>query len=229
MELKLDFVETDRTRNASVPVDSLVIAGWTGRDADAIAHHIAELQAIGIPPPSRVPLFYRVAASLPTQAASIQVVGTGSSGEIEPVLLRAFDSWWLTIGSDHTDREAERHGIAMSKQACPKPIGTTAWRFDEIAARLDDFNLHSLIGEDGATEPYQRGTLAGIRSLPGLIEDMHRETALPVCDGLLMFCGTLPAIGPIRGASRFRGVLHDPRLGRSLTLDYRIETLALVS
>src|SRR6185369_7877834 len=100
----------------------LVVAGWTGRDSAAIEHHIHELAAIGVPRPSSVPLYYRLAASLLTQAPQIEVLGPGSSGEVEPVLLRAGGRWWLTVGSDHTDREAERAGVALSKQLCPKPI-----------------------------------------------------------------------------------------------------------
>ena len=37
----------------------LVIAGWTGRDAAGIQHHIEELAALGVPRPSTVPLYYR--------------------------------------------------------------------------------------------------------------------------------------------------------------------------
>jgi hypothetical protein len=84
----------------------LVIAGWTGRDRAAIDHHIEELAAIGVPRPTSVPLYYRVAASLLTQASQIEVLGEGSSGEVEPVLVRARSRWWLTVGSDHTDRDA---------------------------------------------------------------------------------------------------------------------------
>ncbi|MEX0758600.1 MAG: DUF2848 family protein, partial [Tistlia sp.] len=62
-----------------------VIAGWTGRDPAAIEHHIEELAAIGVPRPSSVPLYYRVSAQAFTQAPAIQVVGDGSSGEVEPL------------------------------------------------------------------------------------------------------------------------------------------------
>ena len=37
-------------------IDDLVIAGWTGRDVAALEHHIEELKAIGVQPPSKVPL-----------------------------------------------------------------------------------------------------------------------------------------------------------------------------
>lgn len=40
-----------------IEIDRLIIAAWAGRDTDAVAHHIAELDAIGVAPPSRWPLF----------------------------------------------------------------------------------------------------------------------------------------------------------------------------
>ncbi|MGH8431333.1 MAG: DUF2848 family protein, partial [Solimonas sp.] len=70
-----------------VDIDELVIAGWTGRDVAALERHIEELKAIGVQPPSKVPLYYRVAACLLTQTDSIQVLGDDTSGEVEPVLL----------------------------------------------------------------------------------------------------------------------------------------------
>lgn len=96
--------------------DHLVIAGWAARDEAAVRHHIDELAAIGVPPPSSVPLFYRGAASLLTQAERVEFLGPDSSGEIEPVIVAMTDGLWLTIGSDHTDRKAEAQGVALSKQ-----------------------------------------------------------------------------------------------------------------
>ena len=58
-----ESVTTDGTRTVRllhVAPRQLVIAGWTGRDAAAIQHHIDELQAIGVPPPSSVPLYYQI-------------------------------------------------------------------------------------------------------------------------------------------------------------------------
>ena len=88
-------------------IDELVIAGWTGRDVVALNHHIDELKAIGVPPPSSVPLYYRAAAQLLTQADTIDVLGEDTSGEVEPVLIGTPERLWVTLGSDHTDRKAE--------------------------------------------------------------------------------------------------------------------------
>ena len=89
--MKLSFkAETpSSSRTVDVEISSLVVAGWAGRDQHAIEHHIEELFAIGVPRPSSVPLYYRVAENQLTQASRIQVVGDQSSGEVETFVFRA--------------------------------------------------------------------------------------------------------------------------------------------
>ena len=53
-------------------VRELVIAGWTGRDEQALRKHIRELEEVGVKPPKSTPIFYRVAASLLTHADEIR-------------------------------------------------------------------------------------------------------------------------------------------------------------
>jgi hypothetical protein len=67
----------------TVQVNECVVAGWTGRDKAALDHHIEELAAIGVPGPSTVPLYYRVAAEQVQQGETVQVLGRDSSGEVE--------------------------------------------------------------------------------------------------------------------------------------------------
>ena len=95
-------------------------------------HHVDELAAIGVPGPSTVPLYYRGSQSLVLQADAIQVLGSGTSGEVEPVLIQGADDLLVTVGSDHTDRDAESQSIALAKQACPKVLANQAWRFADV-------------------------------------------------------------------------------------------------
>ena len=104
-------------------INSLVIAGWTGRNVAALEAHIKELEAIGVKRPKTVPIFYRVACSLLTTATFIEVMADKSSGEVEFVLFALDDGLWLGVGSDHTDRKAETVGVTLSKQLCAKPVG----------------------------------------------------------------------------------------------------------
>jgi len=205
----------------------LVIAGWAGRDRAAVDHHIEELAAIGVPRPSTVPLFYRVAAALLTQADTIECVGDGSSGEVEPMLFVHDGRLWLTVGSDHTDRSAETWSVALSKQACAKPVARHAWPLDSVRERLDTLRLRSWIEEDGREVVYQDGTLASLLPAPELLERYLAGRAVP--DGLVMSCGTLGAIGGVRASTAFRMALEDPAGGRVITHAYRTRVLPVVA
>jgi hypothetical protein len=157
----------------------------------------------------------------------VEVLGPDSSGEIEPVIVALADGLWVTVGSDHTDRKAETHGIALSKQMCVKPVGTVLWRYDEVAPHWDELRLvaHAVIG--GERELYQDGTLSALRPPPDLIEKWAGSAGLPA--GTLMFGGTLGAIGGIRPAARFEMALIDPVLNRSIVHAYDIVELPVVS
>jgi Protein of unknown function (DUF2848) len=211
-----------------VEIDQLVIAGWTARDVAALDHHIEELKAIGVQPPSKVPLYYRVAASLLTQAVSIQVLGDDTSGEAEPVLMGASDRLWVTVGSDHTDRRVESYGIAISKQVCPKIIARSAWRFEDVEPHWDRLVLRSFVEEAGKKVLYQEGTLGRLRPPRELIAGWRNgDSKLP--PHIAMFCGTMPAIGAIRPSPRFAMEIEDPVLARTLSHTYQVQPLPLIS
>lgn len=214
-----------RTDTIAAAIDTLVIAGWTGRDAHAIQHHIEELAAIGVPRPSTVPLFYRVAATQLTQATALQVLGPDSSGEVEPVIVSLADGLWLGIGSDHTDRKAESISVALSKQLCAKVIGTELWRLDELDWDRLVLRSHAEIG--GQRVLYQEGPLAGIRSPDDLVRRYTNADMLP--PGTAMFCGTLGAKGGIRPGTRFEMEIEDPARRRSLRHAYSIEALPVIA
>lgn len=227
--MSLRFTRHDRTgetRQAFEPA-ALVIAGWTGRDPAAVQHHIDELAALGVPAPSTVPLFYRAAAQQLTQSAAIEVVGEGSSGEVEPVLVAMADGLWLGVGSDHTDRDAEAYSVALSKQLCPKPLGPTLWRFEEVVGHWDALVLRSYATVGGERQLYQEGPVSGLRPPPELVDRFTAGQGL--VPGTVMFCGTVPTRGGIRPATLFEIELHDPVLGRTLGHQYQVRPLPLVA
>jgi hypothetical protein len=225
---------TASTRLLTIEPINFVISGWTGRDAAAIEHHIEELEALGVPRPSAVPLFYRAGKDLLSQSSVVEVLGPESSGEAEPVLFFADDEWWLTVGSDHTDRQVESYSVAVSKQMCPKPIATSAWRWRDIAGRQDDIELESRIYEGGEWVTYQRGTLAKIRPLESLRDGYFTSTGSNAKDGHFQFCGTLGAIPNaqeqgIRPAGKMELVLRDVVRNRSIVHRYSVQELPIVA
>ena len=193
----------------------LVIAGWTGRDEQALRKHIRELEELGVKPPKTTPIFYRVSAHLLTFSDLIQVSGPDTSGEVEFVLLSKPDGLRVTVGSDHTDRKAETIGVTLSKQLCAKPVSQNAWRYDEVKPHWERLMLRSWT--DG--ELYQEGPVTAMRSPEDLM------SRYPLKPGYAMFCGTLAAKDGIRGGARFTMELEDPVLKRKLSHEYGVRVL----
>ncbi|WP_037075921.1 DUF2848 family protein [Pseudonocardia spinosispora] len=196
----------------------LIVAGYTGRDQEAVAEHIAELAAIGVPPPETVPAFYDLDPSLVSTDAVVRVDGAGTSGEVEPVVIRHGGRYFLGVGSDHTDRELERSSVAESKAACPKPLGATVVPLDPGTVDWDSIGAGSTV--DGET--YQHGTLSALRTPTDVLGRLAE--ALPDTEGdLVLFGGTLPLLtGRFVHGSAWSLRLQLPD-GTTLTHDYLVE------
>lgn len=226
--MQLQFkINTGQAPTLSVEINHLVIAGWAGRDKEAVMHHIRELEALGVPAPGAVPLFYRVAAQQLTQSFELEVVGEQSSGEAEPFIFFTQGEWWVSLASDHTDRQLETVSVALSKQVCVKPVANTAWRMSEVLEHWDSLQLTSQIKENGEWVNYQQGTLAALLPPSELIQ---RYSAIKQPgEGLGLSCGTLTAIGGIRPANEFRMDLYDPLMQRRISHQYTTECLPVVA
>lgn len=209
-----------------VQVSNMVIAGWAGRDREAMEHHIQELEALGVSRPATTPTFYRVAATRLTQEPVIEDAGPDGSGEVETFLIAANGTLYVGLGSDHTDRRAETVGVTLSKQMCDKPVGRTVWLYEELADHWDSLILRSHATINGEKVLYQEGSVSGLLSPSDLI---HRYTGRgKLTDGTAMFGGTMPAIGGIRSASRFEAEIVDPVLGRTISFGYDVEVLPVL-
>ena len=227
--MKLDFTRETETGSSTLHADirNLIIAGWAGRDIDAIEHHIQELAEIGVPRPSAVPLFYRVATNQLVQEGTVQVVGDQSSGEVEAFVFTVDGVQYLSIASDHTDRKLESYSVALSKQLCIKPVARTAWRLDEVIDYWDELQIRARIVENGQEVAYQDGTLASLRTVADLVQRYNGKLALADGDGLT--CGTVAVIGNIRPAAEFEMELYDPRRQRSIRHRYSLNILPEVA
>ena len=216
------------TSPRNIRLQHLVIAGWTGRDFAAVAGHIRELEQMGVRPPTSIPVYYRVSVNTLSTSSSIEVVGNGSSGEVEAVFLADGADILVAVGSDQTDRKMETHSIAASKQMCPKPISRQLWRYADVANHWDHLVLRSwaVFGPDRRL--YQEGSVSNL--LPP--ETLFRRfgdgpTGLPAATA--MYRGTLSAIGGIRPMDSFEIELEDPILQRRLTHAYAVTLLPEVS
>jgi hypothetical protein len=214
------IVEVDGARR-EIELEAVIVAGYTGRDREAVLHHIHELEQIGVPPPASVPFYWRFPSWLAMPTERVEVVGSGTSGEAEVVLLVDGDEILVTVGSDHTDRRAEAIDIGLSKAICPKPVAAKAWRAEELDGRWGDLVLRSWITENGAEVLYQEGPCSSLVAPLDLLAGIpfrrpHR---------FALWTGTVSAIGGVRPSARFRAELADPGRGRSIGMTYDIVSL----
>jgi len=213
------------------PVGRLTVAGWTGRNREAVEHHIEELKAIGVPAPTTTPLFYRVSPELASTDVQQYFLGDTASGEVEPAIIFDGKDLYLGTGSDHTDRAWETQSVAVSKQMCPKPVAATVWQFDDIQKHLDQLTIKSWV-RNSDTEQwrlYQDGTLAQIMPLVDLLDlsdlrQAHRPGTLSV-----MLCGTVPTIGKIEPAVFFKFEIADPVTDERIVHEYQSNYLPVAA
>jgi hypothetical protein len=224
IDFDLVFVDQAREQRERVRITKAVVGGWTARDQDGLRHHIEELVKIGVPRPEKTPLFYRVSARRLTTDNAIEVLGDGSSGEVEWVMLKYGGRLWVGAGSDHTDRKIETQGISMAKQICDKPIAPRFWPYDEVADHWEQIELSSEIIINGNRQLYQKGLVAGLLA-PETLLSLYRQDEGEMADGTLLFGGTMAAIGGVRPADHFIFTMRDPVLNREITHAYVIRVL----
>lgn len=209
---------------AEVQPGRMFLAGYTGRDRAATEAHVAELASHGIAPPARVPSMFSCARSRMITATRVEVVGGQTAGEAEFVLIVRGDQVLVAAGSDHTDRDLEKHSIVKSKQCCDKPVSQRLWLLGDVAGHWDELVLRSFAGDGGELAPYQDAPVASMMTPGGLLDELAGRAGRK--DGDVLWSGTPPILGGrFRYATRFRVELIDPVLDRVLDVEYDIDVL----
>ncbi len=208
----------DGTERVFAP-EALVVIGYAGRDRAAVEHHIDELAALGVPRPASIPLFMAFSPGLIAQEPSMAVTGANTSGEAEIVVVVDGDEAFVTVGSDHTDRDLEAVHMIASKAVCPKPVAASGWAASAVGDRWEDLWLRSRI--DGGVL-YQDGSAAMNRHPLELVATIPWAGSPPGC--FVAFTGTVPVIGDIRPSDTFSAELSGPGLP-PIKLSYRVETV----
>lgn len=221
----LHFTEASSGRAIELEVRDVVLAGYTGRDQEAVRRHVAELAAHGVPAPERVPAFYRVTPELVAATDRIDVLGRSTSGEGEFILFRTDGDLFVGVGSDHTDRAVEAQDVAKSKQLCHKVVGTSVWRLADVRPHWEHVTLRSFGDDD--ERAYQSGPAASLLDPEEILRRVAARTGAET-EGLLVFSGTLPLAGELEYASRFRVELADEEHGLRLELAYAVEVKDLL-
>ncbi|MBW1696965.1 MAG: DUF2848 family protein [Deltaproteobacteria bacterium] len=223
-ELNLTLQTTSATEQLTFTVNRLVCAGWVGKDRAALQAHIEELAHHGIPGPGRTPIYMNYSAYLATTEPFIDVVGPDSSGEVEYVILKQDKKTYIGVGSDHTDREMEKHSIPGSKQMCAKVLAPVIWPYEEVQDHWDQIIIRSWTRRETDRVLYQEDTLGTILDAESILNGLPADDGLPI-DGMLVFSGTVSTKIGLIFSDRFDFEMQDPVLKRSIQYGYDIRVL----
>lgn len=213
-QLQLTLETTAGLQALDVSVERLIVAGWTGKDKNARQAHIEELRHLGVTPPSRTPTYMNLSPTLLTTAASMTVVSSESSGEVEGVLIKDQGTFYIGVGSDHTDRAFEKYDIPASKQMCAKPLAPVVWELAEVRNHLHELRLRAWMTTGGVRRLYQDGCLGSNLDMLDILHGIpNDELPLSRC---CLFGGTFPAIGGLSCGELFEFEMSDPVLKRTI-------------
>lgn len=194
--IELQVVATEEV--IELDATSLILAGFTGRSAQAVADHLWELSLIGVGAPESVPIYWSIEPDLLRPCANISAPPERTSGEIEYVLVRSAGRWFVGVGSDHHDKVIEKESFEESKRAQPKLIGHSVIPLEEAMASWDDIELRCLARNgDGQWVTFQGGRLVELITPEDLLDGARRRWPDAVdMDGSVIFSGTIPLINP---------------------------------
>jgi hypothetical protein len=219
--LALQVCETDgQVTSIAVPIERVILVGYSGRDRVAVLEHIRELETLGVAPPERVPAMYPVTPDLVTTGSRLAVDAPRTSGEAEFVILPSPAGYLVGVGSDHTDRERETIDVLASKAACGKVIGNEVWRLDAVQAHWDTLELRAWSTDARGRVLYQEGRLGALLNPDQLLAEV--AGACGDATATLIFSGTVATIGGFAYGSRFEVELRDGVLDRELRCAYDV-------
>jgi len=219
------IIEGDGEKKLAFDVRKMINGGLSSRNQEAAQKHLDEIRREGINiKVEKTPIFFPKLPDRITTSNIVEVlVGSRTCGEAEPVLLFDKDNMYVAVGSDHSDRELEKHDLVVSKQMCPNVISKKVWRYEDIKGHWDDIILRGWVVEaDGKRQLYQEGKLGAFMT----IEDFLNKTKEHVEEdltGTVIFVGTVPTLGgKLIYTPGFEAELVDEHTGRTLTCAYTI-------
>jgi len=210
-------------RDIEIAVGDLIAFGWTEREVNLMKKHIEELSKFGIRGPKSIPEVYVLQPYLVTTSNYIRKISDVHNGEVGYVLLvKNEDEIYVTAGSDHSDKDAERCNLLAGKHMYPKVVARRAWPLREVVDHWDELVIRSWILENDEKVLYQESSLRNLLPPQKLIDEVRE--LVPEVRNLIIFSGTVPTLkGELRTSSYFEFEIQDPVLKRSITHYYWIE------
>ena len=212
------------SRDLVFTVDHLICGGWVGRDRKSLQAHIDELGRLGVPNPKRIPIYLHLSPYLVTTDDEITVVSDKTSGEIEYVLLCSGEEIWVTVGSDHTDRDVETKSIPGSKQMYAKCLPPECWAYPDVRDHWDRLILRCWVKKGADRKIYQEAPLSEILNPEEMLEKMPWE-GMNKKEGIVLFSGTIPTRAGLIFGESYELEMEDPVLKRMIKHSYRVKIL----
>lgn len=220
--LKMNLL--DGSRDLVFTAEHLICGGWVGRDRKSVQAHIDELAQLGVPAPQRIPIYMNLSTYLLTTDDEITVVSEKSSGEIEYVLLCSGEEVWVTVGSDHTDREVETKSIPGSKQMYAKCLAPECWPYPDVKNQWEQLVLRCWVTKGIERILYQEAPLSEILNPQEMLGKMPLG-GIDRKEGIVLFSGTIPTKAGLVYGDSYELEMEDPFLKRSIRHQYRVKTL----
>jgi hypothetical protein len=165
-----------------------------------------------------------LSAYLLTTDDEITVIGEKTSGEIEYVLLCSGDEIWVTVGSDHSDRDIETKSIPAAKQMYAKCLAPECWPYLDVNEHWDRLILRCWVTKDTERSLYQEAPLSEILHPQEMLGKMpHGE--LNKKEGMVLFSGTIATKGGLVFGDSYELEMEDPVLERTIKHHYRVKIL----
>ncbi len=224
MTILVEVEHTDgRVEERRIDIERMYNFGSATRNPhDAKAHQEEVADAgVGIAFDIPAPRVYPISSHNLVSDNEVFVHNGETSGEVEIALLCDGAELLIGVGSDHTDRQLERHSIVWSKQAYPNVVARRFWPMADIRDHWDDLVLESWV--DGRA--YQHVGVDIFLHPDDLLSAMNvRVAALPA--RFILFSGTYVSVDKALGFGRqWRFRLSDPKLGRSIAHTYTLTNI----
>lgn len=220
-------VDSESSEEITFEVKKMVNLGRTSRNPEDIIKHLEELKAEGITVSADIPSYNpKIKDRITTENKIQSLPNSKTSGEVEYVLLFTSDNdFYVTVGSDHTDRDLERYNVVLSKQICLNIISNKVWIYRDIKEQWDTLTMRSWVKEGRDRKLYQEGNLGEMLRPEELILKM-RERMTGDLTGAVVFSGTFPIIGgKINYEPYFEIELIDEAKGRTISHTYMAEPI----
>lgn len=227
IDLKYNDIESKKTI-IRLEWDNCVAAGYTGRNQKAVQAHIKELESLGILAPQKIPAMYWIEPERVSTKKILHVIGDKTSGEVEFFLAKDnAGELYVTVASDHTDREMEKYSVSKAKQLCSKIVAEDCWKVADIRDHWDKIIISLKIkANDNSPEIlYQEGHLGKIIA-PEKLEEICEQDSPNKKGNIAILSGTLTLISDETLFFKiYQLTIFDPVLNRKIRHTYKVITL----